>query len=75
MTCDGALASVGDRSKHRAKAGADMLLTIAVVFLVLWLLGLVALPAAGSLIHVLVILAVIALAIHFFSGRRGSITS
>lgn len=51
-----------------------MLLTIAVVFLVLWLLGLVALPAAGSLIHVL-ILAIIAVVMHFFSGRRGSLTS
>jgi len=33
-------------------------------------LGLVALPAAGSVVHVLVILAIIAVLIHLFSGRR-----
>lgn len=52
-----------------------MLLTIAIIFLALWLLGLVALPAAGSVVHVLLILAVIAVLLHFFGGRRGSVTS
>ncbi len=52
-----------------------MLLTIAVVFLVLWLLGLVALPAAGLLVHVLLVLAIIAVVLYFFNGRRGSVVS
>ena len=43
---------------------------IAVVFLVLWLLGLVALPAAGLVVHVLLILAVVAIVMHFAGGRR-----
>ena len=49
-----------------------MLLMIAGVILVLWLLGLVAVPVAGSLIHILLIVAVILLVAHFLSGRRGS---
>ena len=75
LTRHPALVSVDDTSRHRAKAGAHMLLTIAIVFLVLWLVGLIALPAAGTLIHVLLILAIITVLLHFFGGRRGSITS
>ena len=49
-----------------------MLLMIAAVVLVLWLLGLVALPAAGSLIHVLLIVAVIIVVAHFLGLGRSS---
>lgn len=52
-----------------------MLLTIAIIFLVLWLLGLVALPAAGLVVHVLLVLAIVAVLFHFLGGRRGSVTS
>jgi hypothetical protein len=48
-----------------------MLLMIAGVVLVLWLLGLVALPAAGSLIHVLLIVAIIVIVAHFLGLGRG----
>ncbi len=45
-----------------------MFLIIALVLLVLWVGGL-GLAVAGSLIHILLVLAVIAVAWHFLSGR------
>lgn len=51
-----------------------MLLMIAGVILVLWLLGLVAIPAAGSLIHILLIVAVIVVIAHFLGIGRSSAT-
>ena len=51
-----------------------MLLMIAGVILVLWLLGLVALPAAGSLVHILLIVAVIVVVAHFLGIGRSSAT-
>jgi Family of unknown function (DUF5670) len=50
-----------------------MLWTIALVLLVLWLLGVVALPAAGSLIHILLVIAIVVVALQFFSGRRAAL--
>lgn len=47
-----------------------MLLIIGCVLLVLWLLGFVLLKkTVGAIIHVLLIIAIIAIAIHFFGGR------
>jgi hypothetical protein len=42
-----------------------MLLAIAAVLFVMWLLGLLAFHVAGGLIHLLVILAVISVILHF----------
>lgn len=48
-----------------------MLLMIAAVVLVLWLVGLVAIPTAGALIHVLLVVALIVIIAHFLGlGRR-----
>jgi len=47
-----------------------MLFTIAIILVVLWALGLVSGTAAGGFIHLLLVLAVIAVLIQFFSGRR-----
>lgn len=47
-----------------------MLWTIVLVLLILWLLGVVALPTAGALIHLLLVLALIVLVIQLLSGRR-----
>ena len=46
-----------------------MFITLFVVLLVLWLLGFFAFHVAGGLIHLLLIIAVISLVIHFFRGR------
>ena len=47
-----------------------MLYTIAVVLLVLWLLGLVTSYTLGGFIHVLLVLAVVAVVINLIQGRR-----
>ena len=46
-----------------------MLYTIAVVLLVLWILGLVTSVTAGGFVHVLLVLAVIAVAYQLITGR------
>ncbi|MGC1523514.1 MAG: lmo0937 family membrane protein [Steroidobacteraceae bacterium] len=47
-----------------------MLYTIAVVLLVLWVLGLVTSYTMGGFIHILIVLAVIALLVQVIQGRR-----
>jgi hypothetical protein len=49
-----------------------MLYTIAVVLIVLWLLGLVT-GTAGGLIHILLLLAVVAILLRVISGRKPAI--
>jgi hypothetical protein len=46
-----------------------MFMTLFAVLLVLWLLGFFAFHVAGGLIHLLLIIAVISLIVHFFRGR------
>ena len=50
--------------------GERMLWTVFVVLLVLWLLGF-SFHIAGSLIHLLLVIAVVVLVINLLSGRRG----
>ena len=47
-----------------------MLYTIAVVLLIVWLLGLVMSFTAGGLLHLLLVIAVIAMAYQFITGRK-----
>ncbi len=47
-----------------------MLWTIFVVLLVLWLLGVVTSYTLGGFIHILLVLAVVALIFQLISGRR-----
>ena len=46
-----------------------MFMTLFVVLLVLWLLGVFAFHVAGGLIHLLLIIAAISVIMHFFRGR------
>ena len=46
-----------------------MFITIAIVLIVLWLLGFTAFHVAGGLIHLLLIVAVISIVLHFVRGR------
>ena len=48
----------------------DMLYTIAVVLLILWLLGLVTSTTMGGLIHVLLVIAIVMVLLNVISGRR-----
>lgn len=49
-----------------------MLWTIFVILVVLWLLGF-SLHIAGSLIHILLVIALIVLVVNLVSGRRGAL--
>jgi len=46
-----------------------MLLAIAAILLVLWLLGFLVLHIAGAFIHILIVIAVIVVVLHFVRGR------
>ncbi len=46
-----------------------MLLTIAAVLLVLWLLGVVIFKVTAGVIHLLIIVALVVAALHFFRRR------
>ena len=50
-----------------------MLWTIAVVFLVLWALGLVSAYSMGGFIHILLVAAVVMVLVSLISGRRASL--
>lgn len=47
-----------------------MFLTIALVLLVLWALGFFVFPVVGGLIHIILIVAVVAIIWHFVKGRN-----
>jgi Family of unknown function (DUF5670) len=51
----------------------QMLWTIFVILLVLWLLGLVSSYTLGGYIHILLVVALVVLVINLVTGRRGSI--
>ena len=47
-----------------------MLWTICVILLVMWMLGMVSAYTMGGFIHILLVLAVVAVAIQLINGRR-----
>lgn len=47
-----------------------MLMTIAVILIILWVLGLVSSYTLGGFIHILLVIAVIVLLVNFLSGRK-----
>jgi hypothetical protein len=48
----------------------DLLWTIAVILLILWLLGLVTSYTLGGFIHILLVLAIVVILIRVIQGRR-----
>lgn len=48
-----------------------MLWTLVVIVLILWLLGFLVFEAAGGLIHLLLVIAVIVIVYQLITGRRG----
>ena len=46
-----------------------MFLTIAIILVILWALGFFVFPVAGGLVHVLLVIALIAIIWHFMKGR------
>jgi len=47
-----------------------MLYTIAVILIILWLLGMVSGYTIGSLIHILLVVALVMILVNFISGRK-----
>jgi hypothetical protein len=47
-----------------------MLETIAILFVVLWLLGMLTSYTLGGLIHLLLVIAVVSVSLRLISGRR-----
>jgi hypothetical protein len=47
-----------------------MLVTIAIILLVLWVLGLVSSYTMGGFIHILLVIAVVVIVINLIQGRR-----
>jgi hypothetical protein len=48
----------------------NMLYTLAVILIVLWLLGMVSSVTMGGFIHVLLVIAVVVILLQIISGRR-----
>ena len=46
-----------------------MLLTVAIIILILWALGFLAFHVTSALIHILLVIGVIVLILHFVRGR------
>jgi len=65
---------VGFSIQQRLRKGLrkNMLWTIVVVLLILWLLGF-SLSIGGGLIHILLVVALVVVVINLISGRRGSV--
>ncbi len=65
---------VDEKHRHRIdhRLSQDMLWTIFVVLLILWLLGF-SLHIGGALIHLLLVVAVVVLVINLLSGRRSAV--
>jgi uncharacterized protein DUF5670 len=49
---------------------ASVLEAIAVILILLWLLGYMALPNVGGLIHILLVVAIVVVIIRLLQGRR-----
>ena len=64
---------MSDISETRYCRSDYMLWTLFIVLLVLWLLGVVSSYTLGGFIHILLVLAVIALIFQLVSGRRSAV--
>ena len=60
------------RDTHAGAQEVDMLWTIVVVLLILWLLGF-SLHIGGGLIHLLLVVGLVVLVINLLSGRRSGV--
>ena len=62
-------APAGHEPKANRKAN-NMLWTLAVVLIVLWLLGLVTSTTMGGFVHVLLVIAIVMILVRVIQGRR-----
>jgi len=66
---DPALSRSGKAGTNQERK-ADMLYTIAVVLIILWLLGLVTSTTMGGFVHVLLVIAIVVVLLRVISGRK-----
>ena len=57
-------------SHHPFKGIEDMLMTIVVILVVLWLLGMITSFTMGGLIHILLVIAVVVVLVRVIQGRN-----
>jgi uncharacterized membrane protein YtjA (UPF0391 family) len=62
--CSGAARYAGELEE------TEMLMTLAVILLLAWLLGLVGVYTIGGIVHVLLVIAIVLFLVDFISGRR-----
>jgi hypothetical protein len=62
---------VGARSE--IKGVDEMFAAIAAVLIIFWLLGLLAFHVSSGLIHVLLVVGMVMLLLHFFRGRSATV--
>ena len=62
---------IGARSE--IKGVEDMLGILAAVLIVLWLLGFLAFHVSSGLIHILLVIGIVMLLLHFFRGRSATV--
>ena len=58
---------------EKVNCEGDMLWTLFVILLVLWLLGVVSSYTMGGFIHILLVLALVALVFQLITGRRAAV--
>ena len=58
------------RARQLSNEKSDMLYTIAIVLVVLWLLGLVTSYTLGGFVHILLVIAVVVILVRVIQGRR-----
>jgi Family of unknown function (DUF5670) len=56
--------------RGRGEKEMDLLWTIAIILVILWLLGMVSSYTLGGFVHVLLVLAIIVILIRVIQGRR-----
>jgi uncharacterized membrane protein YtjA (UPF0391 family) len=61
---------IATRVGGQTKGGTDMLWTIFVILLILWLVGIVSSYTLGGFIHLLLVIALVVLLINLITGRR-----
>ena len=64
------LAGAQATANYGCQPNKNMLYTIAVILLILWLLGLVSSYTIGGFIHVLLVIAIIVILLQVISGRK-----
>ncbi len=60
----------GNRPRVMEGGEGEMLWTIGVILLILWLLGLVTAHTFGGVIHVLLVIALVVIVVRLIQGRR-----